>query len=1072
MLDKNKIKSYAWSSDTYFNGNDDFYNQYAEIEDITVDTDGDTNISARVSSENGNIYECDVTLKGENNDSVIFAACSCPAKCDKYGYCRHVVAALLQYTSLGTRNIMSRKKRLSSPMVNSLIYEYNKLAESEPEYISPQDKVTIQPCIDVYADGLTLSLKIGRQKMYVVKNIPQLIEDVENNTVRAYGKGLEIRHSREILTEESRSLLDFVANIINISSSSRSYYYSYADRSKYVTLRDNLIEKFFRMLPDNQIIADGRPCRICYDDPDVTMRLEKSDGGIYTLTAISAMQIIGKGRRACFYDDYHGVFYLCSPKFSTAVGGLFRAMQKSGMELDITENDMQAFYTSVIVPVKKYIHIEGDGELEKYIPPEAEIRLYLDSPSPSEVCGRLEFTYGSSTFSAFGDKSKNPVCDIRTENMAERAVLKYFTLNENDDHHPLIAAGDDSIYRLFSEGVPDLTNIMEVYASERFNNMSIRPPVRPTVGVRPKSGLLALDIDTDGYTVKELAQMLASYRRGMKYHRLRDGSFVSLTQSGIEDFAELADGLNITDKALLKENITVPRYRMLYLDSLQERSGGMRLKRSSDFRNAVRAFSDISSAEYDIPSDLDGEMREYQVYGFKWLKTISAYGFGGILADDMGLGKTIQSIALMLSAREENRQKGVHGTFLVVCPSSLTLNWESELHRFAPTLKASVIIGTAPIRARKISEYAEYDVLITSYSMLTRDIAEYEDKEFQIQFIDEAQFIKNHNTQASKAVKGIKSSIRFALTGTPVENSLAELWSIYDFIMPDYLFGYTHFKQTYETPIVKNADQHAVEALRKITSPFILRRLKKDVLTELPDKTEITLTSEMTEEQQKIYAANVLSMKKRLKEKFLAANPNEGKIEILAMLTRLRQICCDPSLVYENYTSGSAKLEQCMDLIESCVTSGHKVLLFSQFTSMLDIIERRLKREGIGYYILTGATKADERLRLVNSFNKDDTPVFMISLKAGGTGLNLTGADIVIHYDPWWNVSAENQATDRAYRIGQKNSVAVYKLISKNTIEEKIQEMQKNKKELADMAVSGDGSIMQMSPADIMSILD
>jgi SNF2 family DNA or RNA helicase len=268
-------------------------------------------------------------------------------------------------------------------------------------------------------------------------------------------------------------------------------------------------------------------------------------------------------------------------------------------------------------------------------------------------------------------------------------------------------------------------------------------------------------------------------------------------------------------------------------------------------------------------------------------------------------------------------------------------------------------------------------------------------------------------------------------------------------------------------PIVRSADEKSARALKKLTSPFILRRLKKDVLTELPDKTEISLCSDMTEEQHKLYIANVISMKRDLG----IEQGNEDRFRILAMLTRLRQICCDPSLVYENYAGGSAKLEQCMELVTSCIESGHKMLLFSQFTSMLAIIEKRLEAAGISYYMLTGSTKAEERLRLVNSFNADSTNVFLISLKAGGTGLNLTGADIVIHYDPWWNLSAENQAADRAYRIGQRSSVTVYKLIAKDSIEERIQLLQQSKAELADIAVSGEGDITRMSPEDILSLL-
>lgn len=462
-------------------------------------------------------------------------------------------------------------------------------------------------------------------------------------------------------------------------------------------------------------------------------------------------------------------------------------------------------------------------------------------------------------------------------------------------------------------------------------------------------------------------------------------------------------------------------------------------------------------------------MRDYQKHGFRWLKTIAAYKFGGILADDMGLGKTIQAISLILDSKQRDKNRL---PALIICPSSLTLNWEAEIRRFAPQLKTLVIIGTAAARSALIEKISEHDAVITSYPLLVRDIDSYAGLKFGLHFTDEAQYIKNHNTQAAKAVKAINSEVRFALTGTPIENSLAELWSAFDFIMPGYLFNYARFKNTFETPITAKKDGGAVKALQNSTAPFILRRLKKDVLNELPDKTETVLTADMEGEQRKLYAANVSALQKSLQSGL--GSEKTDRVKILAALTRLRQICCDPSLAYENFKGKSAKLEQCAELVESCVNSGHKILLFSQFTSMLDIISKRLEKLNISYYTLQGSTRAKERIRLVNEFNANDVKVFLISLKAGGTGLNLTGADIVIHYDPWWNVSAENQASDRAYRIGQRKNVQVYKLITRNSIEENIIKLQQSKSELGGL-ICGDGSeiadITKMQPDEILDLL-
>ena len=364
---------------------------------------------------------------------------------------------------------------------------------------------------------------------------------------------------------------------------------------------------------------------------------------------------------------------------------------------------------------------------------------------------------------------------------------------------------------------------------------------------------------------------------------------------------------------------------------------------------------------------------------------------------------------------------------------------------------------------------------MTSYDLLKRDIPLYEHKEFRYQILDEAQYIKNHATQNARAVKAVHSRQRFALTGTPIENRLSELWSIFDYLMPGFLYSYSRFRERLEVPIVKNGDSAALERLSRMTSPFILRRLKKDVLKELPEKTETVLYSTMEEEQRKVYAANVVLARQKLSEDISSKQAGDGeknKMAVLALLTRLRQICCDPGLCYENYSGGSAKLEGCMELLKEAAAAGHKVLLFSQFTSMLAILEERLKKEGLRFFTLQGSTPKEKRAAMVDSFNTDETNVFLISLKAGGTGLNLTGADVVIHYDPWWNLSAQNQATDRAHRIGQKNSVQVYKLIAKDTIEEKIQQLQESKKELADAVIrQGDGVITSLTPEQLLDML-
>ena len=438
----------------------------------------------------------------------------------------------------------------------------------------------------------------------------------------------------------------------------------------------------------------------------------------------------------------------------------------------------------------------------------------------------------------------------------------------------------------------------------------------------------------------------------------------------------------------------------------------------------------------------------------------------------MGLGKTVQMLSVIVDyAKNKDRKPS-----LVVSPSSLTLNWQNEVKKFTNKLKTIVIRGTLQERKYLIENIKDYDLVITSYDLLKRDIDIYKEKDYRFKYViaDEAQYLKNSNTKNAKAIKQIKADTRYALTGTPIENSLAELWSIFDFIMPGYLFTCRKFKNLYETPIVKENDEKAMQKLKMLIEPFILRRNKKEVLTELPEKTVTVMNNEMNEEQRNLYLNYLARAKQELAEQIKLNGYENTHMQILAALTRLRQICCHPSLFIEGYKDGSSKLDQCIEIIQDAITGGHKILLFSGYTSMFEIIEKELKKRNIVYFKLTGSTKVDDRIRLVDEFNENpEIKVFLISLKAGGTGLNLTGADMVIHYDPWWNVSTENQATDRAYRIGQKNNVQVYKLITKNSIEEKIYELQEKKAKLADnMLDTKTTFINRFSKEEIMKLFE
>ena len=1022
----------------------DYYNDN-RIKSVKRLKKGEYQAVVKGSAKNKYTVDVHITSSGE----ITKIDCNCPYAESTLYKCKHMYAVLLYLEDIYDSEISTG----SSPEVSQIINDYTDYAVLNSE----EQNVRIVPELSIDDDYLIFKLKIGREKTYVVSDLYNLLVDFQYNNTRKYGKNFVFRHNYSAIDEKSRKFLELATSI----------YYDERNRSndrKHFPLVGEYVERFLEIFKDDPLIIDGKQYEIEYQNPPIDIVMTTDDKERMLVTIKHSLLYLGYSANGYFVSEATSTLYISDTDFKTKVCPFMQLMPDSNT-LYIGKEDIPSFYNAVIKQIDRYVNIESSELPDDIVPPPMNACLYIDVNSDDEICGRLEYMYDDKIYPAFYDNSVNPFCDHPSEMIALNSVKKYFEVNEGDDTHPFIIRDENGIFEFISKGVSLLSKTMVLYVSDRFKRINVRQPVRASVGVRTSSGLLELNFGAEGYTKAELLELLKAYRLGRKYYRFKDGSF-SLINESMDELMSVTKELNITDKMFLKDHISVPMYRMIYLNSLQSNLESMRISRSRDFKRLIESYENSLNfdEEQSVPESLEGIMRDYQKIGFEWFKTLSKYRLGGILADDMGLGKTIQAIALMLSTKENSEE---HRQCLVITPSSLTINWENEIKKFAPSLEAVCLNGSAAERKKLFEDIDKYDVVITSYSTILRDIDKYENITFALQIIDEAQNIKNHNTQSAKAVKAIKSDLRFALTGTPIENTLAELWSIFDFVMPGYLYNYSYFKKNYETPIVKKNDEKAIKSLQRLISPFILRRMKKEVLTELPEKTETILFTEMEKEQKKIYTANAAQVRGELKEL-----DSSDKIKILAMLTRLRQLCCDPSLVYDNYDGGSAKLEQCIELVKSCIEAGHKILLFSQFTTMLDIISRRFDEESVSYYTLTGKTKAHERLRLVNDFNENDVGVFLISLKAGGTGLNLTGADIVIHYDPWWNISAENQASDRVYRIGQKNNVQIYKLIVKGTIEEKIRELQQKKSDLFDVAVSGDGDIMNMSTEAVMSLLE
>ena len=624
--------------------------------------------------------------------------------------------------------------------------------------------------------------------------------------------------------------------------------------------------------------------------------------------------------------------------------------------------------------------------------------------------------------------------------------------------------GQEAIFNFVSEGVSRLQQSCEVYLSKDFKKMTPRRPI-----LRGRMGLngnrLELSFTEDGEPAQEIMGILEALAKRRKYFRLKDGSFLDL--SDMDEWQELAD--SVYEAATLEgidkvcpngDTISLRSYRTCYLNSLLENCH-LPVEVERSVQDTIAALSAPEEGDIQLPQGLT--LRPYQQRGYHWLKTLDRLHMGGILADDMGLGKTVQVIALLLGAHQEKE----HSVSLVVAPTSLAYNWLSELNRFAPELSVMVLGGSSVQRSnqiRHVKEAGDVDVLITSYPLIRRDIDQLTDMPFRFVILDEAQHIKNAGSVGAVAVKQLQARTRFALTGTPMENSAGELWSIFDFVLPGYLNSYSAFLRRYQ-------DGQDAEDLRKRIRPFLMRRLKKDVLTELPDKIEEVLTAQMTPEQMRVYQAAMIRLKERVDHVMTEKGLGRGRTEVLAAITELRQICCHPALVLPDYTGSSGKLEMLLEVLPGAMAAGRRVLLFSQFTSMLKILRKQLEGAGYTCMYLDGETPAGRRMEMTKEFNEGDTQIFLISLKAGGTGLNLTGADMVIHYDPWWNPAAEDQATDRAHRIGQTRKVEVLRLVTHESIEEQVVALGQRKKALFDQLITpGEELVTRLTEQDIRAL--
>ncbi len=1040
---------------------------------------------------------------------------------------RQTQKLLAQYRAGMAEQAENRRKAAAiqemptSPQVGSLVYAYSQLPilDAHEDDASPQavQREPVELLCTLSAVGKVagstggaddgvweVRLRVsGGHQAYMVRRIDDLVGAWERGETRSYGRNLTFPHNRESFSGRANAVLEIVARILHSQEAARSGSRSSASTATFgvnpkvlslsdgdaVELLDALQGAEIQFEPRGGVPGRPRTLTVTQGQPALALALEHGERGGYDLVLPAGVDCVLTHRSMYLLLD--GCAIRCPEAYRARMGTFCRTALPASSPLHIREDDLAGFCATVLPVLKELAEVAVPDDLEVLLPPPAALSFKFSLVRGCVTCEAVA-TYGNRSVGIFeAHQPGQPVRDAAREEAGRRAVRRAFhqvltargsrtgtvggavptipwSGGELFGARPCFDASDtEALYRFLTQDVPAFAALGEVYLSESLRSISVRPAPRVRVEASIKSGLLDIAIDSGDLSPHDLLAYLASFERKERFVRLSDGDILRLDDGGVRAVAELAAGLGVSAQALVEGTEPIPMNRAPFVDAMMKRAECVRFDRDESFRSVIRDFDSIGDNDFVEPPGLRDVLRPYQRAGFKWISTLDKLGFGGILADDMGLGKTLQVIAFLLARYERN----LPGPSLVVCPASLVYNWISEFGRFAPGLSVLAVAGAREERQRAISDAAAYDVLVTSYELLKRDVELYEGQRFYCQVLDEAQYIKNHSTQAARCAKRIRAEVRLALTGTPIENRLSELWSIFDYLMPGLLGSYEGFRRRFELPIAAG-DEAAARRLQCMVGPFVLRRMKGDVLKDLPEKTESVIYAPLEGEQDELYRATAshlaLSLAHRLPREFA-----RDRLAVLAELTKLRQICCDPHLLYANYEGGSAKLEAAMDLVASAVDGGHKVLLFSQFTSMLELIAARLDEAGIGYYTLTGATSKEERARLVTSYNTDGVPVFLISLKAGGVGLNLTAADIVIHYDPWWNLAAQNQATDRAHRIGQTSTVTVFKLIAKGTIEEKILELQDSKRDLAESVLGGENvGTASLTKEDILALLD
>ncbi len=1007
----------------------------------------------------------------------------------EHGYCKHTVAVELELRDRGISRVMTKEnakevatdspspgQELTESFTRIFLNEHREsLSTSGNENsLELEYKIEIKPLstalVRTKAEVLALSIRVGIEKLYIVKDLPAFFDSYMAQSIFELKANQTIDFKQVRLTDEDQEILDFLqkqfhSNQLMVGNQKETVLLT--NNKRYLILTPILAEMTLQMLQDsgNLQFVNGKDKykKVIFIENQLPISFELfQKNKSITLDILNLVD--------AYLDEYQwfvssNVIFQPSKEQLRASQPLGYFLERyDGDDIEIKPENMPDFTAYVMPLLTKIGEVSVDEELKNsFIQEPLKTTIYFKYDKDT-VHATVEFNYKQLVLSTNVEENHlpDPGVQIIRDSQQEMNVLnrlKEFDYHRTKTTYAKRMVRDDDFYTLFTKEIPTLEIDATVYVDDLLDSMfldQIDPETK--IDVQKDGSLLDIRFDIGGITPEEIDSVLKSLSEKKSFHKLDNGTLIDLETDKFKQISEVLTELRVS-KSFQNGKISLPSYRGLELHEkfgLEEKN---KQTLSRKFQNLIEDLNFPDQFEADLPKGLHADLRPYQVVGFKWLKMLSKYGFGGILADDMGLGKTIQVITYILSEIEEKKE---NHPFLIVAPASLIYNWNHELIKFAPSVENFVVAGTAEERMAMIQSVKSNQVLITSYPSFRQDADVYKKQEFSLLVLDESQMVKNYHTKTAQALRGLNIKKRFALSGTPIENKIEELWAVFQLIMPGFF------------PSIKQFKTLPYEQVSKMIRPFVLRRLKKDVLKELPDKIETNLYSSMTKEQKTVYLAYLQRIQESV-QKMSGDDFKKNRIEILSGLTRLRQICCDPRLFLDDYEGESGKLEQLKELLATAKESKKRVLIFSQFTSMLSIIERELAEEGIDTFYLSGQTKPKDRLEMVNRFNDGEKEIFLISLKAGGTGLNLTGADTVILYDLWWNPAVEEQAAGRAHRLGQKKVVEVWRLIAEGTIEEKINSMQQEKKALFDQVITSEGkepqSLTQLTEADIREIL-